>query len=410
MRAVFTHITGLKRGQREVIAEANISAGRAPTSALAFAPTDTRASAHHAEISFDGSGYVLRDTGSTNGTYVNGQRVYTTRLASGDLIEFGTGGPQVQFEVEGEASSALVVAKTQALDRASAGLSTVPSQTTTSKEFGRTTVRLMIDRAVKKTSTQFRVMVTTLTILVVALMAAVGYLAFRPAFQPAFDPKGIAAKNQAAVVFIYVKFTLLDENGQPIDTEAATGSGFVVSPDGYIVTNRHVVQLWEYDPTWVRNHYKGQIQEIKIVFADRSQDDAKPVEVVRLSDSVDTDVAILRVQPFQGMPVLSSFNSDVASLSQGDPVVVIGYPLGQTLFVFTKTQTAQTSLTAGVISKVSPTKIQIDAAANSGNSGGPVFDAKGRVIAVLTQGLASLNAQNINFGTPIDAALALVPR
>ena len=59
MRAVFTHISGLKRGQRETIGEPQISVGRAPTSTLAFAPTDTRASAHHAEISYDGTGYVL---------------------------------------------------------------------------------------------------------------------------------------------------------------------------------------------------------------------------------------------------------------------------------------------------------------------------------------------------------------
>jgi S1-C subfamily serine protease/pSer/pThr/pTyr-binding forkhead associated (FHA) protein len=411
MRAVFIHITGLKRGQREIIGDPQISIGRAPSSTLAFAPTDTRASAHHAEIAFDGTGYVLRDAGSTNGTYVNGRRVYTTRLKAGDIIEFGTGGPQVQFEFEGEESAQLVtvpVAPTQALDTVTRG-NGLGAQTG-GKEFGRTTVRLMIDHAVKKSSTQFRVLVTTLTILVVALMSVVAYLVFKPTQVAGFDPSGIARKNQAAVVFIYVRFVLTDENGTPIDEEAATGSGFVVSPKGYIVTNRHVLQLWEYDPTWVRNRYKGVIKEIKIVFADHSPDEARPGQVVRISDSTDTDVAILHVDPFDGMPVLTNFNADVGSLSQGDPVVVIGYPLGKDLFEFTNAKTAQTSLSAGVISKVSPRKIQIDASANPGNSGGPIFDAKGRVIAVLTQGLASLNAQNINFGTPIDEAVELLPR
>ena len=409
MRAVFTHISGLKRGQRETIGEPQISVGRAPTSTLAFAPTDTRASAHHAEISYDGTGYVLRDAGSTNGTYVNGRRVYSARLRSGDVIEFGTGGPQVQFDLEGEAEPAVVlpVAPTQALDTVSRGNGFGPQ--TSSKEFGRTTVRLMIDHAVKKSSTQFRALVATLVVLVVTLMGAVLYLVFRPAPAPAFDFREIASRNQAAVVFIYVRFTLTDDQGTPIEEEAATGSGFVVSPQGHIVTNRHVLQLWEYDPTWVRNGYKGVVKEIRIVFADQIPDAARPGELVRLSDSVDTDIAILRVQPFEGMPHLTDFNRDTAALGQGDPVAVIGYPLGKELFEFTQAKTAQTSLSTGVISRVSRTKIQIDAAANQGNSGGPIFDSRGRVIAVLTQGLAAMNAQNINFGTPIDEALKLVP-
>lgn len=408
MRAVFTHISGSKRGDREVVADRQISVGRAPTSRLAFPPGDTRASAHHAEITFDGTGYIVRDTGSTNGTFVNGRRVYSFRLKSGDIIEFGTGGPKVQFDVEGEDEPTTFVAvdPTQSLETASRGNGFGPPP---SKEFGRTTVRLMIDRAVRKTSTQFRVMVTVLSLLVLALVAVVSYLTLRP--QPAtnFDFREIASRNQAAVVFLYVRFSLTDENGTPIEEDAATGSGFVVSPDGYIVTNRHVLQLWEYDETWVRNRYKGVVREIKVVFADHSPEQAIPGELVRLSDSIDTDLAVLRIQPFPEMPYLRDFNRDTATLGQGDPIAVIGYPLGKELFTFTQAQTAETSLSTGVISKVSAKKIQIDASANPGNSGGPVFDRKGNVIAVLTQGLASMNAQNINFGTPIGQALDLVP-
>jgi S1-C subfamily serine protease len=414
MRAVFIHITGLKRGQREIIVDPQITVGRAPTSTLAFAPTDTRASAHHAEIAFDGTGYVLRDAGSTNGTYVNGRRVYSARLKPGDVIEFGTGGPQVQFDLEGDPDAApfTAVAPTQALDSVSRGNGFGPQTTGSNKEFGRTTVRLMIDRAVKKSSTQFRLLVATLVVLVIALMSVVTYLAFLKPVPAAagFDFREIARRNQGAVVFIYVRFTLMDENGTPIDEEAATGSGFVVSPKGYIVTNRHVLQLWEYDPAWVRNHYKGSISQIKIVFADQNPDDARPGEVVRISDSTDTDLAILRVAPFDGMPTITEFDRDASSLSQGDPVAVIGYPLGKELFEFTNAKTAQTSLSTGVISRLSANKIQIDAAANPGNSGGPIFDSRGRCIAVLTQGLAALNAQNINFGTPIGAALDMVPK
>lgn len=389
MRAVFTHLSGIRRGEREVLAESQISVGRAPASRLAFPPGDTRASAHHAEITYDGSGYVVRDTGSTNGTFVNGRRVYSFRLKSGDVIEFGTGGPKVQFDIEGDDEPQLppTVAPTQGLDTASRGNGSGPAP---SKEFGRTTVRLMIDRAVKKTSTQFKVMVGVLSLLVVTLVAVVGYLATRPPPVPqSFDFRTIASQNQAAVVFLYVRFSLTDENGTPIEEDAATGSGFVVSPDGYIVTNRHVLQLWEYDETWVRNRYKGVIREIKVVFADRSPDAAIPGELVRLSDSIDTDLAVLKVQRFEGMPYLRNFNRDISTLGQGDPVAVIGYPLGKDLFTFTQAKTAETSLSTGVISKVTPKKIQLDASANNGNSGGPVFDRNGNVTSRRSTWIAS---------------------
>lgn len=414
MRAVFTHITGIRRGQREAFTDPQITVGRAPDSILAFAPTDTRASAHHAEISFDGTGYVIRDAGSTNGTYVNGRRVYSARLKPGDVIEFGMGGPQVQFELEGSQDSlapmANNVAPTQALDTQTKG-NGASSPATPSKEFGRTTVRLMIDHAVKKSSTQFKVLVSTLSLLVVLLVSVVAYLAW---MTPTPTPAGpnfpaIAKQNQGAVVFIYVRFALSDEKGAYIEEDASTGSGFVVSPEGYIVTNRHVLQLWEYEPVWTKNRYTGTIREIKVVFADHSPDEAMPAEVVKISDSTDTDIAILRVQPFQNMPVLSQFNRETASIGQGDPVAVIGYPFGKELFDFTKSKVAETSYSQGVVSKVSLAKIQIDASANPGNSGGPIFDQNGRVIAVLTQGLASMGAQNINFGTPIGQAIDLLP-
>jgi S1-C subfamily serine protease len=401
MVAVFTHIAGVKRGQREATTEHQITVGRAPTNTVSFAPTDTRASAHHAEIDFDGSGWVLRDAGSTNGTFVNGQRVHSARLRPGDIIEFGTGGPKLQFEVE-PAGGQLPPTMVKTESGMDPGLRTGPG-----KEFGRTTVRLMIEHAVKKSSTQFRTMVAALVALVVVLSATTLLLAFRARQNTPVDFRAVARENQGAVVFVYVRFMLRDDRGTPIGENASTGSGFVVSPEGHIITNRHVVRLWEYEPEWTRNNYTGEVREVKVIFADHNSNDAVPAEVVELSDSQDLDVAILRVPPFPGMPVLRNFNRDVSSLSQGDAVAVIGYPFGAELFEFTKAQKAETSFSQGHISKVTPGKIQIDAPANPGNSGGPIFDEEGRVIGILTQGLASMGAQNINFGTPIGQALDL---
>jgi serine protease Do len=89
---------------------------------------------------------------------------------------------------------------------------------------------------------------------------------------------------------------------------------------------------------------------------------------------------------------------------------VLGYPLGTSLFELTGARKAETSLSVGVISKVATNKIQLDAAANPGSSGGPILDRRGRVIAVLTSGLADAGAPNITFGTPIRQALDLARR
>jgi S1-C subfamily serine protease len=407
MAAVFTHIAGVKRGQREVAGGHQITVGRAPTNTLSFAPTDTRASAHHAEIAFDGSGWVLRDAGSTNGTFVNGQRVHSARLNPGDIIEFGTGGPQLQFGVEPDvAGHPPAFVETES----GSGPPPRPAAAPISKEFGRTTMRLMIEHAVEKSSTQFRVMVVALVALVILLSATTLLLAFKSSPLAPSDFRAIARENQGAVVFIYVRFLLVDDRGRPVQESASTGSGFMVSPEGHIITNRHVVRLWEYEPEWTRNEYTGEIREIKVVFADHDSNDAIAAEIVQVSDSHDTDVAILRVPPFADMPVLHNFNRDVSSLSQGDPVGVIGYPFGAELFEFTKAKKAETSFSQGHISKVTPSKIQVDAPANPGNSGGPIFDEEGRVIGILTQGLASMGAQNINFGTPIGHALDMLER
>jgi S1-C subfamily serine protease len=413
MQVVFSHISGVKRGQREAVSEDRITVGRAPNNVLAFAPTDTRASAHHAEIVLENDGFVLRDTGSTNGTFVNGQRVYHARLKSGDVIEFGTGGPKVQFSLGADsgATEGDFLPRTETLSATAVASAAASARAEEKdKEYGRTTMRLMVDYAVKKSSMQFRVMVSVLSFLVVALTALSGFFAYRMyvADLPVTDFRLIARENQGAVVFVSVRYMLIDEKGQGVEEYVSTGSGFVVSPDGFIVTNRHVVHLWEYDPQQSKKNYKGDIRDVKVIFADHNPDDAMPAEVVRLSEDEAADIAILKVKVFDGMPVLNRFNTDLSTLSQGDLVAVIGYPLGADLFEFTNAEKAETSFSQGVISKVTSDKIQIDAAAYPGNSGGPIFDEHGRVIGILTQGLGTMGAQNINFGTPIGAALELV--
>ena len=146
----------------------------------------------------------------------------------------------------------------------------------------------------------------------------------------------------------------------------AVGSGFLISPDGYIVTNDHVA---------------GNATKITIAFADGVQ-----LPAALIGSDPETDIALLKVEPDASLPFL-------AFEENGEPVVgewaiALGNPFG--LF-----EAADPSVTVGVVSAIGrdfPAQggrtfrdmIQTDAAINSGNSGGPLVDALGRVIGMNT--------------------------
>ena len=95
LEAVF--ISGLRKGESVRLMTFPATIGRDPNSTLPLALQDQLASTRHAQILHEGGSYVLRDVGSSNGTYHNGQRVMEVRLQDADVIEFGVGGPKVRF-------------------------------------------------------------------------------------------------------------------------------------------------------------------------------------------------------------------------------------------------------------------------------------------------------------------------
>ncbi len=155
----------------------------------------------------------------------------------------------------------------------------------------------------------------------------------------------------------------MDQNGQgqaPAEPrrEEALGSGFVVSADGYIVTNNHVIE---------------GADEISIEFFSGKKLDAKVV-----GTDLKTDIALLKVESDTPLPFVAFGDSD--AMRVGDWVMAMGNPLGQGF-----------SVSAGIVSargrELSGTYddfIQTDAAINKGNSGGPLFNMDGQVIGVNT--------------------------
>ncbi len=165
------------------------------------------------------------------------------------------------------------------------------------------------------------------------------------------------------------------------------GTGFVISEDGYIVTNNHVVE---------------DVDKIEVHFADGTQRDA---EVVGRDPK--TDLALIRVEPDGKLPFLPLGNSD--AVRPGDWVVAIGNPFG-----------LEHTVTAGIVSakhRVINTDpdprrfddfIQTDAAIHPGNSGGPLLDLNGEVIGVNTA--INPRANTIGFAIPINMAKTILPQ
>jgi S1-C subfamily serine protease len=104
MKAQFNFLSGVRAGQTDVLGQEFITIGRHPNCDLRFdAESDLDVSGRHASVTLTGRLFVLRDLGSTNGTFVNGQRLVDDHvLASNDLIQFGLHGPRLQFTLIGD--------------------------------------------------------------------------------------------------------------------------------------------------------------------------------------------------------------------------------------------------------------------------------------------------------------------
>ncbi|MGH8595228.1 MAG: S1C family serine protease [Gammaproteobacteria bacterium] len=166
------------------------------------------------------------------------------------------------------------------------------------------------------------------------------------------------------------------------NTNGGAGSGFVFSPDGFMLTNSHVVH---------------GAREIQIAFADGVVDRGRLI-----GEDTITDIAVLRLEGHSPAALTLGQSSTV---TQGQIAIAVGSPLG---FEF--------SVTAGIVSALGRSLmgfggrsiddvIQTDAALNPGNSGGPLLDSRGRVIGVSTAAIPS--AQGLAFAVAIDTARAV---
>jgi len=189
--------------------------------------------------------------------------------------------------------------------------------------------------------------------------------------------------------------SLLDGDGERTlrGRQGGLGSGFVLDADGYIATNTHVV-------TSGRAPRLERARRVYIAFGDGNRVDARIVGV-----DPNSDVALLKIDPAElerGKLVPLPLGSS-EDLAVGDPVAAIGSPFGESQ-----------SLSVGVVSALDRTiesltayrignAIQTDAAINQGNSGGPLLDARGRVIGINSQIRSTGGGgEGVGFAVPVE--------
>ena len=173
-------------------------------------------------------------------------------------------------------------------------------------------------------------------------------------------------------------------------TSAASGSGFIISDDGYILTNFHVI---ENSNSITVSLYSGEDFDAKLIGYDESN-----------------DIAVLKIETEGLSPVILG-NSD--NLNVGDDVLAIGNPLGELTFSLTKGTVSAKDREVTFSGGVTMNLLQTDCAINSGNSGGALFNLYGEVIGVTNAKYSSSSSSeasidNIGFAIPINSIRDIV--
>lgn len=173
-------------------------------------------------------------------------------------------------------------------------------------------------------------------------------------------------------------------------TQTSAGSGVILSDDGYILTNNHVIA--------------GADKITVYVMPENSEDEEETYEATLIGSSESNDIAVLKIDA-KGLNAAPFGDSDALEL--GEPAVAIGNPMGK----------VHGSVTAGIISAVEQeltiddvtiNAIQTDAAINPGNSGGALFDEHGNVIGIIYAKSSSVNIEGIGYAIPVNHIKDLV--
>lgn len=587
----FVHLAGSKKGRTESFGADRVRIGRDPTNDLQFDPYQDRdASSRHAEVTREGPEFWISDLGSTNGTFLNGERVTRHALKDGDVIAFGRGGPKLKFSPgNGGAEPPAAAAPAPAApvpDAAPLRREQRPGDADEARPDiappklpGPNTMKLILQRAAQKAKSghgssffggtaafvkevirqardeataSVRLMLLAAGILFLLLFVLIGYMAWelyskesrledteaklnlvraameqewrdrdragREAWEqqereraerwkkreqeledalaktqaadaaskaelerkraelqalqaPHVRLQEVARRHEKALYLVYCRYQVRRKPDAPADLPPAPlhlqgfGTGFCVSPEGHVVTNKHVVKPWlfararaEMDRAHLevkRDPVTGQemaeyavwpagarvmettgsralafafsfnnMSAMNLTLLGAAPDEMKTfttelevdgqkrrVNVYAHDPDSLNDAAVLKITPLPGetlpcMPMATA--ADIERLRKGAgtimPVLVMGYPRGTQVL---EDGLANPSPTIGYIRKVERT-LHLDASIAPGNSGGPVLNDDGVVLGIATK-IAEASAETHGFAVPITKAFELLP-
>lgn len=201
----------------------------------------------------------------------------------------------------------------------------------------------------------------------------------------------VASKVRPSIVGIEVEYSVNSIFYRNKSTATAAGSGIIISEDGYILTNNHIV-----NSSSTSYYYElGKANKVTVTL----YNDSTKYDATIVGTDSQTDLAVIKIEK-NGLKAAELGDSDAVQV--GEFAMAIGNPLGLT-----------DSVTAGIVSAVnrevsdqdgnSYVAIQTDASINSGNSGGALVNSKGQVIGVNTLKLSGTGVEGVGFAIPINS-------
>jgi S1-C subfamily serine protease len=457
-------VSGTRAGVTERFTKSVVSIGRHPLSDLRFDPAqDLDVSTRHAELRTIDGVWTIHDQRSTNGTFVNGQRVEGERvIRSGDLITFGANGPRVEIAIGGGEAAVstadayqplptptnrarlepppkparmdttlrvaeAVKQQTQSMRRAFAAGAAVLlaagavgvfvwQRQVSSREaelmslIARSeSTSAMLERAVKEMAPRDSAFASMLAERAAASRRAsqelksggkgvtAGSIALYSS-RVAADQRMQQAVGQMDLAMIHDRNDVaVAMVASDLDGTFIAGTAFGVTPQGLMVTNKHVA----------RTEGGANARRVRVIFANTTE--WLPAHVVRVAEN--DDLALIQLEVPGRYPVVAGVSRAGGKARVGAPVASIGYPHatdtpmeGSGLHI-----TARSTIAAGTVSKRLDDVIQIDSYAGKGSSGSPLFDAQANVVGVIYGG-APESGGRIVYAVPAERLASFIAK